>query len=136
MEETNQEQQVPQQLKTNHNIRLVVLTTKQTVLCIFGEVPPPEGEQVKYYRILYPYDLTLGEVQPDGNMPINYSRWMPFSPVQEFRIGDKDIITVTMPDNNILENYVQELESFGISRDQLFYEEQNGTDGEPAEAAE
>ena len=73
--------QTPQEtLKTNHNIRVVTLVTGEKVLCLFGEVRQ-EGEVVGY-RLIYPFVLTLGAVNEDGSMPINYTRWCPFSPVE------------------------------------------------------
>ena len=45
---------------------------------------------------------------------------------------------MTFPDNAILENYVRELETFGVPADKLFYDEEleNGNNGEPTEAGE
>lgn len=128
MEETKE-------LKTNHNARVAILSTGERVLCLFGEVRA-DDDKVIGYKMLYPYALTLGEPQEDGNIPIQYSRWCPYSPVQEYRVNGEHIVSVTFPDNNILENYVTELESFGIPRDQLFYEEPNGNNSEPDQAAE
>ena len=130
MEETQQ------QLKTNHNTRIVILSTGERVLCLFGELRGDDSKVIGY-KMLYPYALTLGNPQEDGTMPINYTRWCPYSPVQEYRVNGEHIVSVTYPDNNILENYVTELESFGIPRDQLFFEEKpNGDNSEPAETAE
>ena len=56
------------QLKTNHNIRIVNLTTGENVLCMFGEVRD-DKEKVIGYRMLYPYALGLGE----ENRRWNYS---------------------------------------------------------------
>ena len=47
-------------LKTNHNIRIVNLTTGENVLCMFGEVRGDE-DKVIGYRMLYPYALCIGE---------------------------------------------------------------------------
>ena len=47
-----------QKLKTNHNIRIVTLTTAERVLCMFGEVRG-DDEKVVGYRLLYPYELSL-----------------------------------------------------------------------------
>ena len=130
MEETKQ------QLKTNHNTRIVILSTGERVLCLFGELRGDDSKVIGY-KMLYPYALTLGNPQEDGTMPINYTRWCPYSPVQEYRVNGEHIVSVTYPDNNILENYVTELESFGIPRDQLFFEEAtDGDNSEPAETAE
>ena len=57
-------------LKTNHNIRVVNLTTGDNVLCMFGEVRGDE-DKVIGYRMLYPYKLTLGKENKDGTIPIN-----------------------------------------------------------------
>ena len=51
-------------LKTNHNIRIVNLTTGDNVLCMFGEIRG-EDDKVVGYRMLYPYRLTLGEENED-----------------------------------------------------------------------
>jgi len=128
MTETNQ-------LKTNHNVRVVNLTTGQSVLCLFGDVR--DDDKVIGYRMIYPFSLTLGEQAEDGTIPIRYSRWCPYSPVQEHRISGDHIISVVYPDNGILENYVNELKTFGFTEEQLFYsEETNGDNSEPAEAGE
>ena len=126
-------------LKTNHNVRIVNLTTGANVLCIFGEVRSEEEEsKVVGYRMIYPYTLTLGEVNEDGTMPINYTRWCPFSPVEEHRLSGDHIISVVFPDNNILDNYIEKLKTTGITEDQIFFPEEvaNGDNSEPAEDGE
>ena len=80
-------------LKTNHNIRVVNLATGEHVLCMFGEVRGEE-DKVIGYRMLYPYNLTLGTENDDGTIPIAYTRWCPFSPVEEHRLGGEHIISV------------------------------------------
>ena len=124
------------QLKTNHNARIVTLTTGDRVLCLFGEVRSEEDKLVGY-RILYPYALTLGEVNEDGTIPINYSRWCPFSPLEEHRMSGEHIISVVYPDNNILDNYVAKLAEAGVTEDTIFFEvKEDGDNSEPVEAGE
>jgi hypothetical protein len=124
------------QLKTNHNARIVTLTTAERVLCLFGDVRG-EDSKVIGYRVLYPYTLSLGETNEDGTIPIQYSRWCPFSPLEEHRMSGEHIISVVYPDNNILENYVTKLTDAGVDQDLIFFEgETNGDNSEPAEAAE
>jgi|TARA_B100000073_G_scaffold94324_1_gene74859 hypothetical protein len=123
--------QTPQEtLKTNHNIRVVTLVTGEKVLCLFGEVRQ-EGEVVGY-RLIYPFVLTLGAVNEDGSMPINYTRWCPFSPVEEHKVGGTHIMSVVFPDNQILDNFVGKLKENGFTDEQLFFEE--GTDGSESSA--
>ena len=110
------------QLKTNHNVRVVKLTTNESVLCLFGEVVNQEAKIIEAYRIVFPYVLTLGPPNENGELPIQYTRWCPYTPLQEFRISERNIVTVTLPDNNILENYVQELNAFGITQDKIFFD--------------
>ena len=119
-----------EQLKTNHNIRVVNLTTGENVLCMFGEVRGDE-EKVIGYRMLYPYTLSLGSENADGTIPISYTRWCPFSPVEEHRLGGEHIISVVYPDNNILENFANRLREIGLKDEQIFYEEK--TDGDNSE---
>ena len=126
-------------LKTNHNVRIVNLSTSEKVLCIFGEVRTEDEEnKVIGYKMIYPYSLSLGDVNQDGTMPIQYTRWCPFSPIEEHRLSGEHIISVVYPDNNILDNYVLKLSEFGIDESQIFYpkEELNGDNSEPAEAGE
>ena len=128
--------QIPQ-LRTNHNIRLVILDTKETILCLFGEIPDNEKKTVIGYRVMYPFTLSLGTVNEDGTIPITYTRWCPYTPVQEFKMTGDHIISVTYPDDNILDNYIGELAQYGITEDQLFYKEEvNGDQRELVEAAE
>jgi hypothetical protein len=123
------------QLKTNHNVRVVTITTGERILCLFGEVK--DDERIVGYRLIYPFSLSLGELNDDGTIPIKYSRWCPYSPVQEHRISGDHIISVVYPDNSILENFVNELKQFGLTEEQLFYpEETNGDNSEPTEAGE
>ena len=137
MAETNQE------LRINHSVRITILSTGERVLCLFGDVKD-EQERTVGYKMLYPFVLGLGEQDENGNLPIKYSKWCPYTPVQEFRINGEHIVSVTYPDNAILDNYVTELEGYGIPRDKVFYappeevieELQNGDSSEPAEAAE
>ena len=132
--------QEPTQIKmrTNHNVRIVNLATGDNVLCIFGELRNEEDEnKVVGYKMVYPFKLSLGEVNKDnGTIPINYQRWCPFSPVEEHRLGGEHIISVVFPDNNILDNFVNRLSEVGVKEDQIFWEDpQNGNNSEPAEAA-
>ena len=93
-------------LKTNHNIRIVNLATGDNVLCMFGEVRGDE-DKVIGYRMLYPYSLGLGKENEDGTIPISYTRWCPFSPVEEHRLGGEHIISVVYPDNGIVDNFAK-----------------------------
>ena len=118
-------------LKTNHNIRIVTLSTAERVLCMFGEVKNDE-EKVVGYRLVYPYLLGLGQINEDGTVPINYSRWCPYSPIEDHRISGDHIISVVYPDNNILSNYAERLKEIGLKEEQIFYEEK--TDGDSSES--
>ena len=126
-----------QLLKTNHNVRVVNLTTGANVLCIFGDVRDDDNKVVGY-RLVYPFTLTLGDPNEDGTIPIQYSRFCPFSPIEEHRLGGEHIISVVYPDNGILDNYTQKLIEMGMTEEQIFYPEEapDGSEGEPAEAAE
>ena len=119
-------------LKTNHNIRVVNLATGDNVLCMFGEIRGDE-DKVVGYRMVYPYKLSLGKENEDGTIPINYSRWCPFSPVEEHRMGGEHIISVVYPDNNIVDNYVIRLKEIGLTEDQIFWEQTNGDNSKPTE---
>jgi len=124
-------------LKTNHNVRVVNLTTGANVLCLFGDVRDAE-EKVVGYRMLYPFSLTLGMPNDDGTIPIQYSRFCPFSPIEEHRLGGDHIISVVYPDNGILDNYVNKLKEFGLQEKQIYFAEENtdGDNSEPTEAGE
>ena len=117
-------------LKTNHNIRIVNLTTGENVLCMFGEVRD-DKEKVIGYRMLYPYALGLGEENEDGTIPISYTRWCPFSPVEEHRLGGEHIISVVYPDNGIVDNFANRLREVGLKDEQIFFEESNGDNSKP-----
>ena len=117
-------------LKTNHNIRIFNLTTGDKVLCMFGEVGGDE-DKVIGYRMLYPYALGLGEENEDGTIPISYTRWCPFSPVEEHRLGGEHIISVVYPDNGIVDNFANRLREVGLKDEQIFFEESNGDNSEP-----
>ena len=121
-----------EQLKTNHNIRVVNLTTGDNVLCMFGEVRGDE-DKVIGYRMLYPYLLELGEDNADGTIPIKYSRWCPYSPVEEHRLGGEHIISVVFPDNNILDNYTSRLKEIGLTDEQIYFP-QESPDGDSSES--
>lgn len=128
--------ETPQQieLKTNHNIRVVNLSNGDNVLCIFGELRTEDEEnRVVGYRMLYPFKLSLGEInEENGTIPINYARWCPFSPVEEHRLGGEHIISVVYPENNILENFANRLKEIGLKEENIFWEtEPNGTEGKP-----
>ena len=121
-------------LKTNHNIRVVNLATGEHVLCMFGEVRGDE-DKVIGYRMLYPYKLTLGKENEDGTIPIQYTRWCPFSPVEEHRMGGEHIISVVYPDNGIVDNFTKRLHEIGLKDDQIFFEESDGDNSEPDKTA-
>ena len=120
-------------LKTNHNIRVVNLTTGDNVLCMFGEIRG-EDDKVVGYRMLYPYRLTLGEENEDRTIPINYTRWCPFSPVEEHRLGGEHIISVVFPDNNIVDNFANRLREIGMTEEQIFFPEEVKEDGSESES--
>ena len=124
-----------EELKTNHNIRIVTLSTAERVLCMFGEVKNDE-EKVVGYRLVYPYLLGLGELNEDGTIPINYSRWCPYSPIEDHRISGDHIISVVYPDNNILSNYAERLKEIGLKEEQIFYEEKTDGDSSKSTATE
>lgn len=132
-------EQVNAPLRTNHNIRIVNLATGDNVLCMFGEVRnEDDNNRVVGYRMLYPYKLELGTENQDGTIPIQYSRWCPFSPVEEHRLGGEHIISVVFPDNNIVDNFATRLREIGLTDEQIFFPEEapSGTESEPAEASE
>ena len=58
------------QLKTNHDIRVVTLTTGERVLCLFGEIRNDEEDRVLGYRLLYPFTLELGTPNDDGTISV------------------------------------------------------------------
>lgn len=126
-------------LKTNHNMRIVTLVTSERILCLFGEVRDDENKVIGY-KLVYPFVLTLSSPNEDGTIPISYSRWCPYSPIEEHRISGDHIISVVYPDNGILDNYVSKLKEAGFTEDQLFYQEKtevtDGDNSEPAEAGE
>ncbi len=124
-------------LKTNHNIRVVNLATGENVLCMFGEVRG-EDEKVIGYRMLYPYNLSLGAENEDGTIPISYTRWCPFSPVEEHRLGGEHIISVVYPDNGIVDNFAKRLREVGLTDEQIFFPKEvtDGDNSKPAETAE
>ena len=121
-----------EELITNHNMRIVSLANSERVLCLFGEVNDKE-EKVAGYRMVYPYLLTLGELNDDGTIPINYSRWCPYSPIEDHRISGEHIISVVYPDNNIVDNYAVRLKEIGLTEEQIFWEETNGDNSKPTE---
>ena len=124
-----------EELKTNHNIRIVTLTTAERVLCMFGNVTDDtEEKKVVGYRMVYPYLLSMGAVNEDGTVPINYGRWCPYSPIEDHRISGEHIISVVYPDNNIVDNYVLRLKEIGLNEDQIFWKEE--TNGDNSESAE
>ena len=131
------------ELKTNHNVRVLKLTTGDTVLCIFGEVTNPQNSsELIGYKMVYPQILSLGEPKEDGSVPVKYTRWCPFSPMEEYRLNGEHIINAVYPDNNILSKFVEKLGEFGITEEQIFYTEKpteetdNGDSSEPVETAE
>ena len=125
-------------LKTNHNVRVVTLVTGERVLCLFGGVRDEnDTTKVTAYRLIYPFVLTLGKPNEDGTIPINYTRFNPFSPFEEHIVAGEHIISVVLPDAQIFENFREKLIEAGIKDEQIFYpEENNGNNSEPAEASE
>jgi len=138
---TEQTQEAPQlrtnqePLKTNHAVRIVILESREQLISLITEDKNSNGESVGY-KLLWPFMLGLGEPNEEGDLPIRYQKWCPFTPVQEFTIKSSSIVTVAYPDNNILDNYIAELESYGVPRDKLFFEVNNGDNSEPDQATE
>jgi hypothetical protein len=124
------------ELKQNHFVRIVKLITGDNVLCLFGEVKG-DNEEVVGYRLIYPYVLTLGQSDENGNIAINYTRFCPYSPVEEHRISGSHIISVVFPDNGVLDNYTNRLIELGVDKNIIFFEEEtDGDSSEPTEAGE
>jgi hypothetical protein len=122
--------------KTNHNIRIVTLTTGERVLCMFGEVRGEENAVIGY-RMIYPYTLHMGSPNEDGSVPIRYERWCPYSPQEEHRLSGDHLISVVYPENSILENFARRLNELGLQNQNIFYpEETDGDNSEPTEAGE
>ena len=130
-------EEAPKQIsvRTNHNTRVVNLTTGDNVLCIFGELrSEEEDKKVVGYRMLYPFKLSLGEVnEENGTIPINYTRFCPFSPIEEHRLGGEHIISVVLPDNNILDNFATRLKEIGLKEEQIFFPVEEAPDGDQSE---
>ena len=123
--------------RVNHPIRVVTLTTAERVLCLFTDVRDENNDtQVIGYKMAEPYTLTLGEADESGNFPVKYNRWCMYSPEREFMLSGNHIIAVSVPDENIVEQYATQLEASGISKDQIFIEVDNGDNSEPAETSE
>ena len=93
-------------MKTNHYVRVVTLATGERVLCLFGEVRDENGG-VSGYRMAEPFNLTLGDPDDKGNMPIKYNRWCMFSPEREYRLSGIHIVAVSFPEETILDTYVE-----------------------------
>ena len=124
-------------MKVNHPVRVVTLVTGERVLCLFGDIRSEEDNSVVAYKLVEPFALNVGDPQEDGSMPVKYNRWCMFSPEREYLISGTHIIAASLPDQNILDTYVAELEEkAGISRDQIFVEEPDGDNSEPVEASE
>lgn len=129
------------QLKTNHIVRIAILSTGERVLCLFGDVKD-DSNRIIGYKMVYPFSLSFGEQLEDGTFPIKYTKWCPYTPVQEFRINGEHIVSVTFPDNNILDKYIEELKSYGVPVEKIFFEENNneetvdGNNGESSQAGE
>tara|TARA_Y100000004_G_scaffold35086_1_gene37603 strand:+ start:146 stop:520 length:375 start_codon:yes stop_codon:yes gene_type:complete len=124
-------------MKVNHPVRVVTLVTGERVLCLFGDIRSEEDNSVVAYKLVEPFALNVGDPQEDGSMPVKYNRWCMFSPEREYLISGTHIIAASLPDQNILDTYVAELEEkAGISRDQIFVEEPDGDNSEPVEATE
>jgi hypothetical protein len=122
--------------RVNHPIRVVTLTTAERVLCLFTDVRDENNDaQVIGYKMAEPYTLTLGEADESGNFPVKYNRWCMYSPEREFMLSGNHIIAVSVPDENIVEQYATQLEASGISKDQIFIEEDNGDNSEPTETS-
>tara|TARA_B100001996_G_scaffold121455_1_gene91809 strand:+ start:262 stop:666 length:405 start_codon:yes stop_codon:yes gene_type:complete len=124
-------------LRTNHNVRIVTLTTAERVLALFGEIRENNEPEAKVigYTMNFPYLLRLGEVRDDGNIPIEYTRWCPFSPIEEHRLSGEHIISVVYPDNGILDNFVTKLKEVGLTDEQIFFPQEppNGNTSEPTQ---
>ena len=124
-------------MKVNHPVRVVTLVTGERVLCLFGDIRSEEDNSVVAYKLVEPFALNVGDPQEDGSMPVKYNRWCMFSPEREYLISGTHIIAASLPDQNILDTYVAELEEkAGTSRDQIFVEEPDGDNSEPVEATE
>ena len=82
--------------------------------------------------MVYPYLLSLGQLNDDGTVPINYSRWCPYSPIEDHRISGEHILSVVYPDNSIIDNYANRLKEIGLKGEQIFYEEKK--DGDSSES--
>ena len=122
----------------DHNVRIITLTTGETVIANFGQVR--EEDKFVAYQLLYPLALNLqaGETDADGNEQFNvtYRRWNPFTPYEDHRINPASVVSAMPPASDILKNYVGKLKEANVN---LAFLPNNGndilgiTDGEPKE---
>ena len=116
-------------------VKLAVVKTGEQIITDVEEMTLED--KVVGYRLIYPFTLALGEPNDDGTIPIEYTRFCPFSPQEEHRLSGEHIISVVFPDNGILDNYASKLRELGVAEETIFPPEvTDGDNSEPAEAGE
>jgi len=95
----------------SHNVRIVHTITGEYLVCDITQIK--EENQFLGYRLLYPLKLIISEDSGDGTLTVNYRRWNPFTPYEDYRISPQAIISVMPPEKDVLVNYVKQLKDGG-----------------------
>jgi hypothetical protein len=104
--------------------KILVFKTGERVIAGAGERKDNETGRGVCLVIKCPYILTLGSRNEENDdFTVNFSKWNPFSSSLEFNIPYDAVVTVSDPEQGILDVY---LEKFGA---ELFYEDEQ--DAEP-----
>ena len=103
--------ETPQQVKIEHNIRVIYLLTGEHVICNFGQIR--EEDKFVAYQLLYPLSLSLSEGENE-TFNVTYRRWNPYTPYEEHRINPSQVVSAMPPADDILKNYVAKLDEAGI----------------------
>ena len=114
--------ETPQQVKIEHNIRVIYLLTGEHVICNFGQIR--EEDKFVAYQLLYPLSLSLSEGENE-TFNVTYRRWNPYTPYEDHRINPTSVIAAMPPAEDILKNYVAKLQEANID---LSFLPNNGQD--------
>lgn len=97
--------------------KILVLKNGERIIAGTGERTGEDGRGICLV-IKCPYILTLGEKTSTDDFTVNFSKWNPFSSDLTFNVPYDAVITVSEPEQGILDVY---LEKFGA---ELFYEDE------------
>lgn len=100
--------------------KILLLRSGERIIAGAGERKDEETGRGICLVVKCPYILTLNSIEEgQTDYSVNFSKWNPFSSDNQFNVPYDAVITVSEPEQGILDVYLEKFSS------ELYYEEEN-----------